>query len=370
MATSLAAPEPAKHAASPAELKSRTGRTVRAAIPFSPDVRLPVRTKKKTARKEPNTCKKCDVPIRGASRLLCAACLQSSLDVGYKEAQNNQAFEEEKAKYLDDAKAFAASLANGYDDPNAERLYCPEFRPQRGPCACIQKYLTGDGSDQKVRSLLQLLQEAKKLSQQKCYNWEEVKRGGKSHAVGMGNGQKHSESFEQFVNEHRPRLRELKMCERATQKILFYSNNFLHRYLKTEPSKGRRVQRTKGKAALGKLRSLDELAEDRCCQQRCAGLARRYATLVSQWRERSQLGQTENRRVLAEMLTPSGPNSTNCYKFISWVTGCSYTTIAKVSKQMLATGGDREPPPHKLKKFWDSKNGTQEEEIAAQNEAL
>lgn len=362
VASSVCAPvEAAKH------VRTRSSRTVRAAVPFSPDVKLTSRRKKKkAANKEPTCCKKCGITLRGSTKHLCAACCEPSLDVGREEAQSNQEFEENKKKYLDEAKAFAANLAKVFDDLNAERLFCPVFKP-KGPCACIQEYLSGDGSEQRVRSLLQLLQEAKKLSQQKCYNWEEVKRVGKSHAVGMGNGQKHSESFELFVNEHRPRLREMKLCERATQKVLFYSNNFLHRDLKTEPNKGRRIQRTKGKAALGKLRSLDQLAEDKCCQQRCAGLAQRYATLVSQWRERSQMGQTENRRVLAEMLTPSGPNSTNCYKFISWVTGCSFTTIAKVSKQMLATGGDREPPPHKLKKFWDAKNTSQEESI--QNES-
>ncbi|XP_070381905.1 uncharacterized protein [Dermacentor albipictus] len=369
-------------------LKTRS-RTVRATVPFSPDVKLSSRRKKKKpANKEPNCCNKCGIVVRGATRVLCAACEQSTLDVRHKEAQNNQTFEEEKKKYLDEAKLFAVNLAEKFHDDNAERLFCPVFKPPRG---------SWDGSDQRVRSLLHLLQEAKKLSKQKCYNWEEgaqktvvafsvcfnkgypmhgdhdvfpapaahkiVKRVGKSHAVGMGNGQKHSESFQLFVNEHRPQLRELKLCERATQKVLFYSNNFLHRYLKTEPSKGRRIQRTKGKAVLGKLKSLEELAKEKCCRQRCAGLAQRYATLVSQWRERSQMGQTENRRVLAEMLTPSGPNSTNCYKFISWVTGCSFTTIAKVSKQMLATGGDREPPPHKLKKFWDAKNSSQEESV-------
>ncbi|XP_054931383.1 uncharacterized protein [Dermacentor andersoni] len=281
-------------------LKTRS-RTVRATVPFSPDVKLSSRRKKKKpANKEPNCCNKCGIVVRGSTRVICAACEQSSLDVRHKEAQNNQTFEEEKKKYLDEAKLFAVNLAKKFDDVNAERLFCPVFKPPRGSCACIQKYLSGDGSDQRVRSLLQLLQEAKKLSQQKCYNWEE---------------------------------------------------------------KGRRIQRTKGKAVLGKLKSLEELAKEKCCQQRCAGLAQRYATLVSQWRERSQMGQTENRRVLAEMLTPSGPNSTNCYKFISWVTGCSFTTIAKVSKQMLATGGDREPPPHKLKKFWDAKNSSQEESV-------
>lgn len=34
-----------------------------------------------------------------------------------------------------------------------------------------------------------------------------------------------------------------------------------------------------------------------------------------------------------------------------WVTGCSQSTISKVSEQMKKTGGDREPPPHGLKKW-------------------
>ncbi|KAL1463937.1 hypothetical protein MTO96_027119 [Rhipicephalus appendiculatus] len=335
--------EAAKH------VKTRSSRTVRAAVPFSPDVKLtPRRKKKKAANKEPTCCKKCGITLRGSTKHLCAACCEPSLDVGPEEAESNQEFEENKKKYLDEAKAFAANLAKVFDDVNAERLFCPVFKP-KGPCACIQEYLSGDGLEQRVRSLLQLLQEAKKLSQQKCYNWEEVKRVGKSHAVGMGNGQKHSESFELFVNEHRPRLRELKLCERATQKVLLYSNNFLHRNLKTEPNKGRRIQRTKGQGGTWEAEEPGPT---------CRG----QGVVQQRW------ARPENRRVLAEMLTPSGPNSTNCYKFISWVTGCSFTTIAKVSKQMLATGGDREPPPHKLKKFWDAKNTTQEESV--QNETL
>lgn len=63
-----------------------------------------------------------------------------------------------------------------------------------------------------------------------------MKRVNGVQTVGLGNGQKHSEQFEQFVAQHRPRLRELRLCERATQRVLFYSNNFLHRCLKTEPN--------------------------------------------------------------------------------------------------------------------------------------
>lgn len=340
-------------------VKTRSNRTVRATVPFSPDVRFPTRTRvKKTSRTEANTCKKCGLSVRGVDTLLCAACLRSSLDVGQKEKPNDPDFEERKRQYLDEAKAFAAGLAKAFDDPSAERLYCPVFRPTKGPCACIQKHLSGDDADQKARSLLQLLREAKRLSQQKCYDWDEVKRVGRGHAVGLGNGQKHSEAFEQFVSEHRPRLREMQLCERASQKVLFYSNNFLHRCLKTEPSRGRRVERSRGKAALGRLASLESLSGARCCGQRCSGLCGRFPALVGQWRERAQLGQSEARRVLAEMLTPCGANATNCYRFISWVTGCSFTTIAKVSRQMLSTGGDREPPPHGLKKFWDTKNSS------------
>lgn len=45
---------------------------------------------------------------------------------------------------------------------------------------------------------------------------------------------------------------------------------------------------------------------------------------------------------------------TNCYKFITMVTGCSACTIARVEEQMRKTGGDREPPPHGLKKYWET----------------
>ncbi|EEC02426.1 hypothetical protein IscW_ISCW001327 [Ixodes scapularis] len=347
-------------------------RTVRVTRPYSPDIRWAAKPrKKKVARTAANSCKNCGSPVRGALNLLCKPCLHASLDVGYKEKQSTQAHEEDKKRYLEEARSFASSLAKVYNDPSAERLFCPDYRPVRGPCACMQKYLVGNGEgrDLRVQSLLPLLHEAQKLCKQKCYDWNEVKRVNGVQTVGLGNGQKHSEQFEQFVAQHRPRLRELRLCERATQRVLFYSNNFLHRCLKTEPNKGRRVQRVKGKAALGRLKTLEEMASETCCQQRCAALARRYATLVEQWRERSQMGQTENRRVLAEMLTPSGPNSTNCYKFISWVTGCSFTTIARVSKQMLLTGGDREPPPHGLKKFWNDKGPLQEGDDGCQQAA-
>lgn len=67
-------------------------------------------------------------------------------------------------------------------------------------------------------------------------------------------------------------------------------------------------------------------------------IALTHGRLLKVWRERAISGQVEARRVLAEMLTPSGGNRANCYKFISWVTGCSNTTIGKVNDQMQSTG--------------------------------
>lgn len=53
-------------------------------------------------------------------------------------------------------------------------------------------------------------------------------------AFGLGSGQRRSLAFEDFVLKNRRVLREeLKLCERATQRILGYSNNFLHKKLKT-----------------------------------------------------------------------------------------------------------------------------------------
>lgn len=63
-----------------------------------------------------------------------------------------------------------------------------------------------------------------------------------------------------------------------------------------------------------------------------------HSKLLQQWRDRAVSGQTEARRVLAEMLTPSGGARSNCYKFISWVTGCSHSTIGRVNEQMRETG--------------------------------
>ena len=59
----------------------------------------------------------------------------------------------------------------------------------------------------------------------------------RSKNIGLGNGQRKSSEFEEFVLEKRKYLRnDVKLCERATQRVLLYSNNFLHKRLKTDPT--------------------------------------------------------------------------------------------------------------------------------------
>ena len=59
----------------------------------------------------------------------------------------------------------------------------------------------------------------------------------RSKNIGLGNGQRKCTEFEEYVLEKRKHLRDtLKLCERATQRVLLYSNNFLHKKLKTDPS--------------------------------------------------------------------------------------------------------------------------------------
>eukprot|EP00062_Callorhinchus_milii_P014930 gi/632964613/ref/XP_007898483.1/ PREDICTED: uncharacterized protein LOC103183049 isoform X2 [Callorhinchus milii] len=269
-----------------------------------------------------------------------------------------------RKKHEEELREFTAAVTHLLGDQDAEKLCCPLF--VKKPCQCLQNYIRRPGEDlsqcrHRALSLLQLLKEAKQLSSLKCYSESQVQVGkSRKRSIGLGNGQRKSKAFEEFVLRNRSTLRsELKLCERATQRILGYSNNFLHKKLKTDPEKGVRVERSKGKGALGLLKPIAELMTEKCCVDNCVLMARTHARLLDLWRERASKGQAEARRTLAEMLTPSGGLRSNCYKFISWVTGCSHSTIGRVSEQMKRTGGEREPPPHGLKRWWKGKARTQ-----------
>ncbi|XP_005987445.1 uncharacterized protein LOC102355420 isoform X2 [Latimeria chalumnae] len=237
-------------------------------------------------------------------------------------------------KHEEELEAFVKSLVDLLGDEDARKLCCLVFTKK--PCQCLQNYIKASEHNvaecrSRALNFLHLLKEARRLSSLKFYNENEMQQSGKSKrpAIGLGNGQRKSKAFEEFVLKNRKVLREdLKLCERATQRILGYSNNFLHKKLKTDPE-----------------------------------IAFTHRRLLQHWRERALKGQAEARRVLAEMLTPSGGSRCNCYRFITWVTGCSHSTISKVNEQMKKTGGDREPPPHGLKK-WIKENPRQKKKAA------
>lgn len=270
---------------------------------------------------------------------------------------------DDKDKYLEEAKLFATFMSEALNDQDATQLYCPYFKIKG--CGCVQRFIKADGElvdEWKKRALLllQLLKKAKDLSKQKSYAMDPNKcvssgnvKYRRACSIGLGNGQKKSRGFEEFVLRNRQYLKEqLHLCERATQYVLFYSNNFLHKRLKTEPDRGARIIRKKGKAALGLLVRIADLPKQHCCVEKCVTLAVTHGHLLSQWRDRAISGQTEARWVLAEMLTPCSGTNANCWRFISLVTGCSRSTILNVAEQMKVTGGNREPPEHGLKRWW------------------
>ena len=57
--------------------------------------------------------------------------------------------------------------------------------------------------------------------------------------IGLGNGRKRSKKYEDFVLDKRAKLREeYFLCEKAAQKLLGYSINFLYKKLRTNPEVG------------------------------------------------------------------------------------------------------------------------------------
>lgn len=57
--------------------------------------------------------------------------------------------------------------------------------------------------------------------------------------VGLGNGRKKSAEYSDFVLRYRKILKDTyRLCEKATQRLLLYSNNFIHKRLKTKDVSG------------------------------------------------------------------------------------------------------------------------------------
>ena len=67
---------------------------------------------------------------------------------------------------------------------------------------------------------------------------ESEHHGQQKPQVSHGLHRRRSKDFEAFVLKNRRYLREeLHLCEKASQRILMYSNNFLHKKLKTSPGR-------------------------------------------------------------------------------------------------------------------------------------
>ncbi|XP_015222485.2 uncharacterized protein [Lepisosteus oculatus] len=337
----------------------------------SPFITNPTRrgNKSKAPRSGPARPRRRADPRTGETLVLCNACGLSYGKPKCSKPADPIVEPSDRARHEQELEAFAQSMVELLGDQDAKRLACPVY--WKKPCLCIQSHIKGtgdaeDGCHSRALQILALLKEAKVLSTQKCYDLSTVQLQGKMKkpVVGLGNGQRKSREFEEFVLTNRKVLREeLKLCERACQRILGYSNNFLHKRLITDPQKKERIERTKGKRTLGLLKPITDLWKNRCCLDNCVVMAHTHWQLLQDWRERARSGQAEARRVLAEMLTPSGGGRCNCYKFIMWVTGCSQSTISKVSDQMKKTGGKREPPPHGLKK-WIKDNPRPKKKVA------
>ncbi|PNF22840.1 hypothetical protein B7P43_G02171 [Cryptotermes secundus] len=183
--------------------------------------------------------------------LLCNACGLSMVRSKKERHRKEPPTQEEKDCYLKKAAEFAASLAASLQDPDALRLYCPAFKSSA--CQCLQKYISADGKGQEESNgralhLLSLMKEAERLTKQRNVqhsnesNTEEGtgtdKHEKRKPQVPCGLQKCRSKEFEEFVLRNRQYLRvELHLCERASQRILMYSNNFLHKKLKTSPNR-------------------------------------------------------------------------------------------------------------------------------------
>lgn len=152
--------------------------------------------------------------------------------------------------------------------------------------------------------------------------------------IGLGNGKKRSQQYENYVLMQRQLLRvKYNLCESLTQRILGYSNNFLHKRLLTEQN------RTRLKGATKELTPVTMLWKKKCCRDQCVAMSRTHINLLVKWRQLAESGQRGLQQSVAELLTPTAGAKTNCYKFISLVTGSSPATIAKISKMIKKNGG-------------------------------
>lgn len=329
-------------------------------------------------RKRPPIPRKYVDPNNGRIMLLCNACgiaaKTNRKDRTTKATRDAESVRQLKDQYLTESMNFAKKLSYECNEPELAALYCPSFSGKG--CNCIAKYLFSGANSTaherrlKVLDLLSYHRKARELNTNRNFsNTKEedcdLRSGKKLHIDECednfieGCRKPHykckSRDFEKFALTSRIKLRsEYALCEKTTQKILMYSNNFLHKESKTAPQRGPRVDKTIKRTA--RLKPILEMHKEYCCGNGCTKIASSHANLLEEWRRRASLCQKDARRVIAEMLTPTGGTKANCYRFIKMVTGCCVATIFLVNEHMKKTKGDREPPEHGLKRYWRRKS--------------
>eukprot|EP00111_Clytia_hemisphaerica_P006455 TCONS_00018742-protein len=199
---------------------------------------------------------------------------------------------EDQEQFLRESEQFGKDLALKLENESASQLFCAHTK--KIGCGCIQKYIIGNSEDsewftesitERAKELLEVLEKANELKKMKCYDPAQLeKKPGKTNSlkIGLGNGHRKSKEFEDYVLNKRVMLRnDMKLCEKAAQRILSYSNNFLHKRMKTDPNKGIRVERQKGKAALGKLKDIEDLPLEPCCADNCVRVSITHLLIYS-----------------------------------------------------------------------------------------
>ncbi|XP_046414365.1 uncharacterized protein LOC124176757 isoform X1 [Neodiprion fabricii] len=326
-------------------------------------------------RKRPPMPRKYVDPVSGRVMMLCNACgiaaKTNRKDRPAKVIHDAEKLLQLKNDYLTESMNFAKKLSLDCNEPDLAMLYCPSFSVKG--CGCIEKYLFSEANSATHETQLKALD---LLSYHR--RAEELNRNGRfSNASEDDYCNVHSENelhidecednliegfrkphykcksrdFEKFVLSSRIKLRtEYALCEKATKKILMYSNNFLHKESKTAPQRGPRVDKVIKRTT--RLKPISEMHKEHCCSNGCTRIALSHVNLLEDWRKRASVCQKDARRVIAEMLTPTGGTKANCYRFIKMVTGSCVATIFLVNDHMKKTKGDREPPEHGLKRYW------------------
>jgi len=346
---------------------------------------------------------------------------QARVKKGTKLSPHDKERLNEKIKaHIQIQELFAHDLSELLGDEAATSLQCCLTITNNKPCGCIRKYILNGShwkelstslidlssvidvktvndedasflTDSLVRerasNLLQIFHKAAELKKEKWYTIEESDQKSsqntaaaagdaksnvkvKRRYIGLGNGRKRSKRYEEFVLSQRNILRkEHFLCEKAAQKLLGYSINFLYKKLRTDPQKTSRLVATNNTGRANKvsrsmltLERLQEISESQhtsCCIRNCiTWFVKNHFDKIVCWRQRlKDSGQRGTQEIVREVylmrdLFDVVGGHPFCLNLVHWITGCSFKKIRRVRDHMKK---DPETlPEHGLKKYFKS----------------